>query len=75
MQQYARERWERRQKRYRQIELPDDDKDDDDASDDDEPQPVIMRTDVDERYVEKAPKGHSSQAMENSELRYGEEKD
>ena len=29
MQQYARERWERRQKRYRQIELPDDDKDDD----------------------------------------------
>ena len=74
MQQYARERWERRQKRYRQIELPDDDKDDDDKDDDDEPQPVIMRTDVDERYVEKAPTGHSSQALENSELRYGEEK-
>ena len=74
MQQYARERWERRQKRYRQIELPDDDKDDDDKDDDDEPQPVIMRTNVDERYVEKAPKGHSSQALENSELRYGEEK-
>ena len=74
MQQYARERWERRQKRYRQIELPDDDKDDDGKDDDDDPQPVIMRTNVAERYVEKATQGHSSQALENSELRYGEEK-
>ena len=76
MQQYARERWERRQKRYRQIELPDDDKDDDKDDGDDEPQPIIMRTDVDEKYnTEAAPKGHSSQALENSELRYGEEKE
>lgn len=69
MQQYARERWERRQKRYRQIELPDDDDDDDD--DDDEPQPVIMRTDVENKFTSEPEPEHSAEAQDTVDLRYG----
>ncbi|MBP5506172.1 MAG: DUF21 domain-containing protein [Bacteroidales bacterium] len=74
MQQYARERWERRQKRYRQIELPDDDDDDSDDDDDDadEPQPIIMRTDVENKFKGEAEPEHSAEALDGVGLRYGE---
>ena len=75
MQQYARERWERRQKRYRQIELPDDDDDDDDdkgGEDEDEPQPVIMRTDVENKFSGEGEPEHSAEAQDTVGLRYAE---
>ena len=72
MQQYARERWERRQKRYRQIELPDDDDDDEGDGDDDEPQPVIMRTDVENKFSGDAEPEHSAEAQDTVGLRYAE---
>lgn len=77
MQQYARERWERRQKRYRQIELPDDDDDDkdDDGDDDDDPQPIIMRTDVENRFNGESIPEHSAEALDGIDLRYGEQEE
>lgn len=49
MQQYARERWERRQKRYRQIDLPEQME-----GDADQDQPVIIRTNVEENGASDA---------------------
>ncbi len=74
MQQYARERWERRQKRYRQIELPDDDdeEDDGDGNDDDEPQPIIMRTDVENKFSGNNDPEHSAEAQDTIGLRFAE---
>ena len=74
MQQYARERWERRQKRYRQIELPDDDdeEDDGDGNDDDEPQPIIMRTDVENKFSGNNDPEHSTEAQDTIGLRFAE---
>ncbi len=77
MQQYARERWERRQKRYRQIELPDDDDDDKDydGDDDDDLQPIIMRTDVENRFNGESIPEHSAEALDGIDLRYGEQEE